>query len=124
MDKLQWQKFERNLTLFTPISLIVDGYRLTVEKVESGNRLKFFVYVNGFFKGEWIVTDCEERRRFMFRGKSRLYSKEQVRSAKKILKMDISEFYYYYTPLFPSFRALKLQLINNNKEISFGDNCE
>lgn len=48
------------------VELMCDGFRLTLS-VEMVSKLKYgiCVYVDGFFKGEWIGKDCEERRRFL-----------------------------------------------------------
>ena len=50
--------------------LVVDGYKVNLTVVMNKPlHYSIDVYVNGYIKGEWIVNDCEERRRFYRRGK-------------------------------------------------------
>ncbi|MCA0447668.1 MAG: hypothetical protein LCH54_15710 [Bacteroidetes bacterium] len=117
MDKLAWDEAEKNLSFYSPLKLVCDGYKVTIEKQISKDRIVYMVFVNGSFEGKWLLTDCEERRRFTFKAKMQLHSPKQVKFWKKHFKKDIEQWSFYYTPYFNSFRTLKSHLIKNNKEI-------
>lgn len=129
MSKLtneQWKKIEEELLLLPScVKLLIDGYRVTIlftriTKTKNGYR----VYVNGQFKGKWLVEDCEERRRFMRPIKSYVYP-AKVRNKKMSKKMreaiNIDKTYTYFHYEWPSFKTLKNHLIKNNENIEIVD---
>lgn len=69
MDKSEWDRAKEQLQKGWPYGLVTleaDGYEVTlrlqpVELMKNG----IIVFVNGKFRGKWLVEDCEERRRFM-----------------------------------------------------------
>lgn len=66
MTDEQWKQVEKNISgIYFSIHLKIDGYDITLQPVKNGN-LKFMiaVYVNGYIKGEWIINDCEIRKKF------------------------------------------------------------
>lgn len=83
---------------------------------------KLAVYVNGTFRGKWLVEDCEERRRFCYCVKHSLIKKNCPENKKKWFlkamgKNEEDYAYYTYSPYYPSFAALRRQLVKNNQDI-------
>ncbi|WP_050978280.1 hypothetical protein [Bordetella petrii] len=57
------------------VVLTCDGYEVTAAVRRAGAlTFRICVYVNGWMRGEWLINDCEERRRFMRQGSRFLYS--------------------------------------------------
>lgn len=68
MDKKDWEKAKERLMLpFGSVKLIADGYAVTLQKVPVKDMFHnaIAVFINGEFKGKWLLEDCEERRRFI-----------------------------------------------------------
>jgi hypothetical protein len=125
MTSQDWKEVEKRLKSFYYIvKLNCDGYKvdLVLEQV-STMKNSIMVYVNGKFKGEWLVNDCEERRRFLRPVLKYVYSAKWRASMKKKPKWlqkefpDTNKTYTYYTPYWLSFGALKRHLIANNHSI-------
>ena len=133
MTPEDWEKvikLERSWT-GARVKLAIDGFEVIIKR----ERLKktqdiFMVYINGWFKGEWLNNDCEERRRFYQCKKLYLYSgkqrqnliKESVnkkRSAdyRKWCKEQLDAQTFIYTPQWRSLASFKRHLIANNKSI-------
>jgi len=79
-------------------------------------------YINGEFKGKWLMEDCEERRRFcQSKERSLLDSKQKAQMKrwpkKERLAMEARSKFITYSPQWTSFRSLKSHLIKNNKSI-------
>jgi len=122
-----WKKVEAALSgPFGRASFTVDGYALTLE-VKQVKPLKFavMVYVNGWFKGEWLQKDCEERRRFYCPKTGRVFSAaSKARLTKGLSKRAIAQYhpnidktFSYWLPCWSSFGPLKRHLVANNKSI-------
>ena len=109
MTKDEWQEAERRaLWKYGGLTLLVDGYKISVQRqYATPYKSKLAVYVNGTFRGKWLVEDCEERRRFCYCVKHSLI--------KKNCPEDYA--YYTYSPYYPSFAALRRQLVKNNQDI-------
>lgn len=126
MTRDEWQQVERALTVpYGAAKLRIDGYELAL-CVQQVKPLKYAItpYVNGEFKGAWLLHDCEERRRFFRPVRSRLWSPKLRASLKKVRKATLKEmsidpdtFGTYYVWEWPSFGALKRHLIANNQSI-------
>ena len=128
MTNEEWQKVKEKLVPpFGHVKLTVDGYRVSVGYVRTGEtKYSLAVYIDGIFKGEWLSEDCEIRRRFchcsqkqLFTGneKKKLIGKIGKREYEKLMKRDPRMYYTVYEPYFGSFRTLKAHLIKNNKSI-------
>ena len=112
-------------SVFGSAHLQCDGFNLRLCVSRAGTR-KFTIsfYVDGFFKGEWITKDCEERRRF-FRPVTRpVFPAKFIRAmakavGKKKAQADYSKKVTYYSPCWDSFGALKRHLLKNNKSVRF-----
>lgn len=127
ITKEQWLEVQQALgNPYGYAELNCDGYRVLL-KVTAVGKLKFeiLLYVDGFFKGEWLTKDCEERRRFMRPVTLRLYSPKQVsRITKGLTKSAIKKYMpgldktiTGYKFCWPSFAPLKRHLIANNQAI-------
>jgi hypothetical protein len=66
ITKEQWQQVEKYLTgPYGRVVLQCDEYLLTLTvALVAPLRSGIAFYVDGNFKGKWIIEDCEERRRF------------------------------------------------------------
>jgi len=123
----QWQAVhEALMPTYGSAVLDCDGYSLSLNKLQQGESgLAIYPYVNGSFKGKWILEDCEERRRFLrpvsharYSAKDKkLYQKLDRYLGKKVdpKKYDVKITYYYWA--WPSFASLKRHLIKNNNVI-------
>jgi hypothetical protein len=124
MSKEDWAEVEKHLdSLYHPIKLDCDGYRLSLSlaRVES-MKLAITLHVNGWWKGEWLINDCEERRRFFRPIIRRKYKKNHFKDfSKKSLKVwgiDPDAKYTYYHCHWTNFTSLRRHLERNNKEIT------
>lgn len=125
MTNDDWKKVDNALkSVFSPgAKLLIDGYEVTLilcQKSQFQNAIA--VYINGGFKGKWLVEDCEERRRF-FCCKKRTLVKEKdfkacgIRSKKG--KKEIADRYAYneYFSYWTNFSKMKKHFIDNNNSI-------
>lgn len=123
-----WSRMKANLSgLFGSESLLCDGYKLTIVRSQNKNRLGLNIYVDGVWKGKWMMEDCEERRRFHREIKKRLYSTVDIekmakglsKRAQAMLKKQpgLDRTYSLYSPCWTSFDALRRHLVKNNQEI-------
>lgn len=126
MLKDEWSRAQEALkSLFSFVKLKIDGYEVTLSLVRVDTyKNAIAVYVNGVFKGEWLMKDCEERRRFLQRKERSLLSQKQKSSWSKLpkkLQRELNEKYdrkyEYYSSHWTSFNALKKHFISNNKNI-------
>lgn len=66
MNNEEWKQAESALkNMYTTVRLRCDEYELSL-RLERINTYKLAIvfYINGAFKGKWLMEDCEERRRF------------------------------------------------------------
>lgn len=127
MTPEEWKQVETALSgSFGVAKLRVDGYELWLV-IEQAKPLKYVisVYVNGWMRGEWLMKDCEERRRFCCPRKTRLYMPAQkAKLTKGLGKRAIAKYFpnidhtiTWYSSAWGSFSALKRHLLANNKQI-------
>lgn len=111
---------------YSPVELRCDGYEVALVLTRISqfkNVIK--VYVNGVIKGEWLINDCEERRRFFRPVKRSVFTQKQKAAMKKVSKRlrqkvglpDPDASFTHYAPYWTSFRALKRHLIKHNSDI-------
>lgn len=84
----EWKEVEESLNSFySTVELRCDGYEVTLalRRIDQFKNA-IFVYVNGVIKGEWLIEDCEERRRFLRPVKRSLLSQKQKAALKRISK--------------------------------------
>ena len=124
MTAEEWKICEKHLSgYYGIVHLKVDEYNLTLSVVPIKNlRQEIMIYINGEFKTEWIINDCEIRRRFCNKHKKCFYSQAEMKKIKRMRK-ELREkalenaYYYWYEPYWQSFRSLKSHLIKNNTSI-------
>ncbi len=129
MTKEEWLEAENKMSgPHGMVDMRIDGYDVSLRVAKSG-KLKYCiaVYVNGYIKGEWLVKDCEIRRKFFRCGvKSAFSKKEKDKIFKGMSKKQREKFeaenydrlhYKYYEPYFSSFKTLKSHFIKNNTSI-------
>lgn len=103
-----------------------DGFKLGLQ-VQHVDALKLgiSVFVNGWCRGQWILNDCEERRRFLQPTVSRLYSHAQkARIVERIGKKraadwypNLDKTYTSYSTTWTAFSRLKRHLLKHNASI-------
>ena len=129
MTKDEWLTVKEKLsTPWGTAELVVDGYRLQLQ-VQQRSPLKFVIvpYVNGVFKGAWMLKDSEEGRRFLRPVQVALFKPtEKARLTKGLSKSAIKRNYgdsldktfTHHEWGWPTFGPLQRHLIANNKEIA------
>jgi hypothetical protein len=126
LTKEEWIKVQERLSsLFCVVNLKIDGYNVALSLTRiSTYKNAIAVYVDGGFRGKWLIEDCEERRRFLQKRERSLLSDKQMASIKKLSKKRQKEFmekyntkYDTYSSHWTSFGALKKHLIANNENI-------
>lgn len=122
-----WGKIQGKLLfLGDSVELRCDSYKVEIVLLGMKNSLKnvLVVYVNGEFKGEWLLKECEEQRRFLRLRTQNLYSAKQLQVLKKIyskreLNAMAAKKSTYYDYKWTSFRSLKNHLVKNNEVIEW-----
>lgn len=103
------------------VELRCDAYRVTLEVQRDKMRMVVMVYVDGRFKGKWIVEDCEERRRFLrpviHRPKPYTPKQERFLGKKWCDAQREKHTHTYYLPTWPSARTLLRHLHKNNSSV-------
>lgn len=120
-----WKRIDEELCLpYGSAELLVDGFRLTLDVAcIKPRRYTIMIYVNGHFKGSWLIDDCEERRRFFRRSERSLYGHARreriVREfgKRRAEKFGLLKTFTSYSPHWPTFGPLRRHLVANNKSI-------
>lgn len=109
------------------VGLQCDGYQLTLAVVCVGTlKYKIGFYVNGVFKGKWLLEDCEERRRFFCRREVFLHRPKlraeliKIYGGKRAAKSKVAEVNQKFTSYrshWDSVASLRRHLEKNNKDI-------
>ena len=131
MTKEEWESIERKLCFPGAYArLKVDGYSITLKVMRYKMKMVIAVYTDGYIKGEWLVEDCDIRRRFYQRRKHSLLTaadKKKLAKERKSVQKAVQEraAYYSFSPYWASFRSLKRHLMKNNEsiEICEENNC-
>lgn len=127
MTKEDWESVERKLCYpGAGVHLKVDGYAVTLRVMTIKMKMVIAVYVDGYIKAEWIMKDCDIRRRFYQCRKHSLLTaagKKKLAKERKSVQKAVKEqtTYYSFTPHWASFRSLKCHFIKNNESIEI---CE
>jgi hypothetical protein len=127
MNADDWKKVETALQgSFGRAVLVVDGYKLTLE-VQQAKPLKYViaVFVDGWMKGEWLMKDCEERRRFCCPKATAVHSPaSKAKLTKGLGKRAIAKYFpdldkkfTWYSSAWSNFAGLKRHLVKNNQSI-------
>lgn len=128
MTDEQWEALEeRSRNVFFTASLLIDGYEVTIQKGsldKNAMRFGLAVFIGGQFKGEWILNDCEERRRF-YHCKKRYAHSLKSRNAfkntsiklRKELGINTEEKFESYSSIWTNFKSMRRHFEKNNKDI-------
>jgi hypothetical protein len=129
MTKEQWAKVDERLKKQRhEVKLKCDDYEVTLNLAQiSQFKLAIEVFVNGWFRGEWFVTNnlSEEARRFFPSRYINCYSTNEKKFYKTLgrdlmMRMNITDLNArreYKSFCWTSFPALKRHFIANNKNI-------
>ncbi len=129
MTKSQWDAVKRSLAFVGGVAkLECDSFTvLLVNEQVSPSRCAILVYVNGEIRGNWLASDCEERRRFLQPKKRYLYSKKERAEIVKAHGKRTAERYGFlkeftwYGLYWGSFAKMKAHFIRNNVDIRLID---
>jgi hypothetical protein len=125
MTKDEWKKVEEKMKrLHDIVELQCDPYKvkLVLSRI-SQFKNGILVFVNEQIKGEWLLNECEERRRFyrkitkslgMKKSQKELFKKMSKRLQKEIMA---DRKYSYYSEYWTSFNSLKRHFIKENGSI-------
>lgn len=120
----EWKEIEEELKLiYSMVKLRCDGYEVSITLARVTQfKNAIVVYVNGVVKGEWLLKECEESRRFFRKVTKSVLTPKQKKSLQKLPKklqkeLGIDKTVSYYLADWTSFRALKKHLIEHNQSI-------
>jgi hypothetical protein len=127
MSEKDWDDVKNALKdLYNSVVLDCDGFRLRLHlgRIDT-YRNAIMVFVDDWFRGEWLLNDCEQRRRFLRPVKISAHSKGYRQKIKKlsarelkILGIDPHKAITVYDYKWPSFPALRRHLERNNQSIT------
>lgn len=126
MTKDDWKHVEEQLhNFYSTVELDCDGYRVSLRLVRVDTyKNAIAVYVGGLFKGEWMLSDSEEGRRFLPERTHYLYTPTQRKSLKKIgkamlkkINMDPDKKYTTRGQRWTSIAALRRHFEKHNQRI-------
>lgn len=120
----QWKKAEDALAgYFGDVVLHCDGYvlNLRLQRIKP-RQFTICVYVNGCIRGEWLASDCEERRRFFRPVTRRIHQSKFIDAmikiyGKKKLPPDTYKTGTYYLFDWRSFGGLRRHLLAHNTSV-------
>lgn len=125
MTKEQWKAVEQKVLLYpyTSVKIRADGHVLSVIMLQNKMRLLIVVYVDGKLDYNWLLEDCEIRRKFFQQRKRSLLTRkdrERLKREKKSIREEITAqaTYYSYSPYWTSFTALRRHLEQNCERIT------
>ena len=125
MTKEQWKAVEQKVLLYpyTSVKIRADGHVLSVIMLQNKMRLLIVVYVDGKLDYNWLLEDCEIRRKFFQQRKRSLLTRkdrERLKREKKSIREEITAqaTYYSYSPYWTSFTALRRHLEQNCESIT------
>lgn len=127
MTPEEWKKLELELSLpWGRAELQVDGYKITLETHRKGPMtFTIGLFVDGWMRVEWMMGDCDQRRRFLRETKhdawkksdreklTKGFSKRQIAKFFPDIDKKISTWSFYW----PSVTALRRHLVKNNQVI-------
>jgi hypothetical protein len=133
LTKEQWAQIEKSLSHpWGAARLTVDGYdvKLEVRRVSQRTmKYEIAVFIGGDIKGQWIMRDCDERRRFYRPVVTKVHNKKQRESLLKIPKKTLAKWakenknfdpdatFIIYSPTWLTFAPLRRHLEANNDSI-------
>ena len=126
MTPADWDQVKGALSMpYGRVTLRCDAFELALQVSAVGPlRFEIVSYVDGHFTGEWIVNDCEQRRRFLRPRTVPMYPR--AKRAQLVAKFgrkraeewfDLGKTYTHWSWGWPSFAPLKRHLVANNQSI-------
>ena len=138
MDKSEWDRVKEQLQRGWPyglVTLVADGYEVTL-RLQPVDMFKngILVFVNGHFKGKWLLEDCEERRRFLPQREKPVMNREERARWNKLPKrqrelmmqagFDPNRTYTEYAMHWTSWSALVKHFEAHNMDIRIKEDAE
>lgn len=124
MTNGKWKKVEKSLRAGRNVKLLVDGYSIELRIVKFRNySVGVLPFINGEYKSEWLLSDCEERRRFYRTIKGCLASeREQERVLQEADEEEYSKWlkkntYYEYRAVWTSLELMRIHFERKNVSI-------
>jgi len=126
-----WKRIEEKLSsAYGLVNLLIDGFTVTLQVQKTKpRRYEIVVFVNGWFRAEWLLKDCDQRRRFYDRKTKYVFSKKIREAERKFNKRypnigtsnpDLT--YEYWVPWWASFSRMKAHFLKNNQSIEWVNN--
>jgi hypothetical protein len=110
---------------FGRVELQCDKYKVSLHVRPSGERRQTIaVYVDGWIRGEWLMTDCEERRRFMRRTEHFILTPKERQQYLKAFgkraakRYDIDRKYEMFHPNWNAVRSMLQQFCAANSTVT------
>jgi hypothetical protein len=125
----EWKKIEYQATSpMLSAKLLIDGYEIALQAHRGTSPLLYqiMVWVNGKFRGEWLISESPEAQEIRRRFYNTIVKHINSRIALKKMgyrKSEVEEKYKKHsvshaTPLWNTFSRLKRHLVKNNTKIS------
>ncbi|PVX80032.1 hypothetical protein [Paraburkholderia unamae] len=128
LSKDDIERIEKELSYpYGAVALKCDGYDVTiyVQQVKA-RKFDLMVYVNGWFRGEWLRDDTQERRRFYRPTRASLYKPSQraeilkdfgKRRAARLFP-DLDKTFTYYMPTWSATSSMLRHFHRENTSVS------
>lgn len=123
MTNEDWNKLKEwwGNDLYSLFNLQVDGYKITLQHRIHKMKIKVWIYVDGYLKGEWLSVENEIAKRFLQRKKTSVYSTKKLKESAKLFgkkhKSAQQRYIEYIDVSWSSFTSFKRHLIANNTSI-------
>lgn len=128
LSKADIEQVEKELAYpYGRVELKCDDYAVTISVQQvKARKFALMVYVNGWFRGEWLRADTEERRRFYRPAKASLYKPSQraeimkdfgKRRAARLFP-DLDKTFTYYVPTWNATSSMLRHFHRENASVS------
>ncbi len=124
MTNGKWKKVEKSLRAGRNVKLLIDGYNIELRIVKFRNHsVGIMPFINGEYKSEWLLNDCEERRRFYSTIRGFLSSeREQERVLQEADEEEYGKWlkknsYYEYRAVWTSLELMRIHFERKNVSI-------
>lgn len=126
LTKEEWKKLEESTTMYSSNFLLIDGYKITIKLIRSDMKLKYMIYVNGWFKGEYLKDGNPIKEKFYFKRSKLMRPMKDIKRAQRNLGKKIAReigltkeqsTIHYHVPYYNSFSTLRRTLEQNNDSI-------
>ncbi|MGA7438604.1 MAG: hypothetical protein WBW32_10825 [Luteibacter sp.] len=121
MNREQWKDIEQRLTFpGAMVTLECDTYTVQLLVMRRKMRMEIWVYVNGEVKREYLLNDCDIRRRFMRPEvkKPRITDKQLRAHGKRVCARFVKDnTFTIYDAAWPSLTPLRRHFAKHNSRI-------